>query len=208
MVVIAHSWPQLACDKIRAFICSALCGVVQLTTISNSYKGTSEFHDTLFLDRLPEIIRWTNCLFSHTWSDASIFTYREIFANSIQGHARSLDENSELTDSTNQAGRLQATDPGATGHFYSLKVFEHWLIGDRLLNSTQKTSKMAITIIQPKPAVQHVRRDEGASSDSDSENGGVDLDGDVSMSLGKPTNHSSDIVTPGEVITEDTQYMR
>lgn len=72
---------------------------------------------------------------------------------------------------------------------------------------------MAITIIQPKPIPRYTGRDVRASSDtdSDSEMGGVDLDGDVSMNTGhssKRANHSSDIVTPGEVITDDSQYMR
>ncbi|KAJ4410308.1 Exosome complex component rrp4 [Gnomoniopsis sp. IMI 355080] len=71
---------------------------------------------------------------------------------------------------------------------------------------------MAITIIQPKPTPQFVHRDAGASSDSDSDTGGgVDLEGDVSMDIGRPykrAKYGDDIVTPGEVITDDTQYMR
>ncbi|CAN8106033.1 unnamed protein product [Discula destructiva] len=76
---------------------------------------------------------------------------------------------------------------------------------------------MPITIIQPRPTPQFLRRDDGASSDSDSDSddsgggGGVDLEGDVSMSMGRPSKrakYSDDIVTPGEVITDDTQFMR
>lgn len=71
---------------------------------------------------------------------------------------------------------------------------------------------MPITIIQPRPTPQFVYRDGGASSDSDSDaGGGVDLEGDVSMSTGRPykrAKYGDDIVTPGEVITDDTQYMR
>lgn len=72
---------------------------------------------------------------------------------------------------------------------------------------------MPITIIQPKPIPRITNRDDGASSnsDSDSDTGGVDLEGDLAMSLGRPAKrakHDSNIVTPGEVITDDTQYMR
>jgi len=73
---------------------------------------------------------------------------------------------------------------------------------------------MAITIIQPRPTPQYIKRDDGASSDSDSDDsgdGGVDLEGDVSMSMARPSKrvkYSDDIVTPGEVITDDTQFMR
>lgn len=71
---------------------------------------------------------------------------------------------------------------------------------------------MAITIIQPRPTPQFIHRDGGASSDSDSDTGGgVDLEGDISMTMGRPSKrakYGDDIVTPGEVITDDTQYMR
>lgn len=75
----------------------------------------------------------------------------------------------------------------------------------------QESVKMPITIIQPKPVPRYSSRNEGTSSDSDSDNGGVDLEGDIAMAMGRPAKrakHSSDIVTPGEVITDDTQYMR
>jgi exosome complex component RRP4 len=68
---------------------------------------------------------------------------------------------------------------------------------------------MPITILQPAAAARQPFYDPDASgSDSDSE-GGVDLDGDVSM--GRPAKRArrdEAIVTPGEVITEDPQWMR
>lgn len=67
---------------------------------------------------------------------------------------------------------------------------------------------MPITILQPALAVPPPYDPEAAGSDSDSE-GGVDLDGDVSM--GRPAKRArrdEAIVTPGEVITEDPQWMR
>lgn len=66
---------------------------------------------------------------------------------------------------------------------------------------------MPITILQPTPAPIRDPRD-GAGSDSDSE-GGADVDGDIAM--GRPAKRartSESIVTPGEVITEDPQWMR
>lgn len=67
---------------------------------------------------------------------------------------------------------------------------------------------MAITILTPAPAT--------APSYSDSENeyneeeGGVDLDGDIDMRPKKRARHhgSSSIVTPGESVTKDPQWMR
>lgn len=70
---------------------------------------------------------------------------------------------------------------------------------------------MPITIIQPRPVPQWSSRNEGASSDSDSDNGGADLEGDILMSMGRPSKrakYDSAVVTPGEVITDDTQFMR
>lgn len=86
----------------------------------------------------------------------------------------------------------------------------------------KEDKKMAITIIQPKPIPRYSghRHEAGASdsdSDSDSEAGGVDIEGDISMSKGgsssnRPAKRArygrSDIVTPGEVITDDPQWMR
>jgi exosome complex component RRP4 len=47
------------------------------------------------------------------------------------------------------------------------------------------------------------------SSDNDSE-GGADLEGDIDMRPSKRARHggASSIVTPGEVITDDSQWMR
>jgi exosome complex component RRP4 len=47
------------------------------------------------------------------------------------------------------------------------------------------------------------------SSDNDSE-GGADLEGDIDMRPSKRARHggTSSIVTPGEVITDDSQWMR
>ncbi|RYC58128.1 hypothetical protein CHU98_g8077 [Xylaria longipes] len=70
---------------------------------------------------------------------------------------------------------------------------------------------MPITILQPAPPPLYNPNDPyGVDSESDSE-GGVDLEGDVSM--GRPSKRfrrSDDdaIVTPGEIITEDPQWMR
>ncbi len=65
---------------------------------------------------------------------------------------------------------------------------------------------MAITILPPAP-IDTSRR--GESSDDD-EDGGVDLDGDTDMRPHKRfRGHESDaIVTPGEIITDDSQWMR
>lgn len=65
---------------------------------------------------------------------------------------------------------------------------------------------MAITILAPAPeAVYH--QHENSSDDSD-DDGGVDLQGDVSMRPAKRARHSKDIVTPGETVTDDPQWMR
>ncbi|KAI0438841.1 hypothetical protein F4803DRAFT_533448 [Xylaria telfairii] len=72
---------------------------------------------------------------------------------------------------------------------------------------------MPITILKPAPAPGYNPNitSSGGDSDSDSE-GGVDLEGDVSM--GRPPKRSrrseddDAIVTPGEIITEDPQWMR
>lgn len=72
---------------------------------------------------------------------------------------------------------------------------------------------MPITILAPRAVRQHARRtrDPLHESDSDSDEGGVDLDGDVSMS--RPPKRarnaaSHEVVTPGEIITDDPQWMR
>ncbi|KAK5628989.1 hypothetical protein RRF57_004704 [Xylaria bambusicola] len=68
---------------------------------------------------------------------------------------------------------------------------------------------MPITILQPAPPPGYLPNDSfGTNSDSDSEGGG-DLEGDVSMKgLSTRSRHSDAIVTPGEIITEDPQWMR
>jgi exosome complex component RRP4 len=64
---------------------------------------------------------------------------------------------------------------------------------------------MAITILRPAPvAVPY--REENSSNDSD--DGGVDLEGDIDMPPAKRARHQKDIVTPGETVTDDPQWMR
>ena len=67
------------------------------------------------------------------------------------------------------------------------------------------TSKMPITILQPQPPPPLPRYD--VSSDEDDI---LDDDGDVEMERGaqKARISSRKIVTPGEVVTEDPQWMR
>ncbi|KAI1179274.1 exosome component 2 [Nemania sp. FL0916] len=72
---------------------------------------------------------------------------------------------------------------------------------------------MPITIIQPAPPPDYNSHNSqyAADSDSDSDEGGVDIEGDVSMGGGRGRSYrqSDDaIVTPGEIITEDPQWMR
>jgi len=73
---------------------------------------------------------------------------------------------------------------------------------------------MPITILQPAPAAGYKPSDNDYASDSDSDSdsdGGVDVEGDVSMDRQPKRYRRSDydsIVTPGEVITEDPQWMR
>ncbi|KAA8571485.1 hypothetical protein EYC84_001485 [Monilinia fructicola] len=63
---------------------------------------------------------------------------------------------------------------------------------------------MAITIIAPTaPAVPYHTEDASDNSDD----GGVDLEGDLDMRPAKRAKHQ-DIVTPGEIITDDPQWMR
>jgi exosome complex component RRP4 len=66
---------------------------------------------------------------------------------------------------------------------------------------------MAITILPPAPAVVEDKEDH---SSSDSEDGGIDLDGDTDMRPKKRARHhgAADIVTPGEIVTDDPQWMR
>ena len=67
---------------------------------------------------------------------------------------------------------------------------------------------MAITILAPAPAVPYQRA--ASSSDDDSDDGGVDLEGDLDMRPSKRARRSGgkEIVTPGEVVTDDPQWMR
>lgn len=64
---------------------------------------------------------------------------------------------------------------------------------------------MAITILAPAPAVPYQT---AHGSDDDSDNGGVDLEGDSDMRPSKRARRSKDIVTPGEIVTDDPQWMR
>ncbi|KAI1425034.1 hypothetical protein F5Y12DRAFT_749400 [Xylaria sp. FL1777] len=68
---------------------------------------------------------------------------------------------------------------------------------------------MPITILQPAPPPGYFPN-EPLDGDSDSDSaGGADLEGDVSMGVASGRSRRSDaIVTPGEVITEDSQWMR
>jgi exosome complex component RRP4 len=65
---------------------------------------------------------------------------------------------------------------------------------------------MAIIILPPTPAITA----DSAGSSSESEDGGVDLEGDTDMRPRKRARHhrSSHLVTPGEIVTEDPQWMR
>ena len=66
---------------------------------------------------------------------------------------------------------------------------------------------MAITILAPAPAANPYPASE--YSDEDSEDGGADLEGDIDMRPSKRANRSAkDIVTPGETVTDDPQWMR
>ncbi|POS73862.1 exosome complex exonuclease Rrp4 [Diaporthe helianthi] len=68
---------------------------------------------------------------------------------------------------------------------------------------------MAITIIQPKPVPQYTRHTSSAAgSDTDSDSGGADIEGDIRMATGRSATSHNDIVTPGEVITTNPQWMR
>lgn len=64
---------------------------------------------------------------------------------------------------------------------------------------------MAIIILAPAPAVPY--RTE-TSLDDDHDTGGVDLEGDADMRPSKRARRSKDIVTPGETVTDDPQWMR
>ena len=68
---------------------------------------------------------------------------------------------------------------------------------------------MPITIITPKPIVRRRFEIGEVDKESNSSSDGEDFDGDVSMPPAKRARSSKDeIVTPGEVITDDPQWMR
>ncbi|KAI0406526.1 hypothetical protein F4802DRAFT_102331 [Xylaria palmicola] len=71
---------------------------------------------------------------------------------------------------------------------------------------------MPITILQPAPPPGYNPHDTSYAEDLDSDSeGGVDIEGDVSMEASsKRSRRLGDdaIVTPGEIITEDPQWMR
>ncbi len=70
---------------------------------------------------------------------------------------------------------------------------------------------MAITILPPPPPPQDY--DSDFDSESESDDGGVNLDQDGHADMGRPNKRAkyggtSSIVTPGEIVTEDPQWMR
>ena len=67
-----------------------------------------------------------------------------------------------------------------------------------------RTAVMAITILAPTPAGVPYPTEES----SDSEDGGADLEGDLDIRPSKRARHQKDIVTPGEIVTDDPQWMR
>ena len=64
---------------------------------------------------------------------------------------------------------------------------------------------MAITILAPASTVPYQTVND---SDDDDDNGGVDLEGDSDMRPSKKARRNKDIVTPGETVTDDPQWMR
>ena len=66
---------------------------------------------------------------------------------------------------------------------------------------------MPITILQPAPIAPRTNYRSDSDSDDD---GGADLEGDISMTGPRKRARQADdgIVTPGEVITTDPQWMR
>ncbi|CEJ80200.1 Putative Exosome complex component rrp4 [[Torrubiella] hemipterigena] len=72
---------------------------------------------------------------------------------------------------------------------------------------------MPITILQPQPAAPQQPSAAYAGSDSDSDFGGVDVQGDVSMSDSRQPaidleDAMDEILTPGSIITSNPQWMR
>ncbi|CZT41261.1 related to 3`-_5` exoribonuclease [Rhynchosporium secalis] len=65
---------------------------------------------------------------------------------------------------------------------------------------------MAITILAPAPAVPYQHAND---SEDESDDGGADLQGDLNMRPSKRARTSAkDLVTPGETVTDDPQWMR
>jgi hypothetical protein len=74
-----------------------------------------------------------------------------------------------------------------------------------IINSTRR---MAITILAPAPAAVPFEEEE-SSSEEESDGGGVHLGGDTDMPPAKRARDStSNLVTPGEMVTDDPQWMR
>lgn len=71
----------------------------------------------------------------------------------------------------------------------------------------QESTDMPITILQPAPIAPRTNYRSDSDSDDD---GGADLEGDISMMGSRKRARQADdgIVTPGEVITTDPQWMR
>jgi exosome complex component RRP4 len=67
---------------------------------------------------------------------------------------------------------------------------------------------MPITILAPAPASVSHRKEVSSDDSDDSDEGGVDLGGDVDMRPMKRARHSGGIVTPGEIVTDDPKWMR
>jgi exosome complex component RRP4 len=66
---------------------------------------------------------------------------------------------------------------------------------------------MAITILAPAPPAAHDEDDDSRSEASD--DGGVGLGEDTEMPPAKRLRHSTkDLVTPGQTVTDDPQWMR
>ena len=65
---------------------------------------------------------------------------------------------------------------------------------------------MAITILAPAPAALPYQ---SADSSDESDDGGADIQGDINMRPRKRARQDTeDIVTPGETVTDDPQWMR
>lgn len=66
---------------------------------------------------------------------------------------------------------------------------------------------MAITILAPEPVAEPYESDRDSAEDSD--DGGANLEGDIDMQPKKRRrNDYDDVVTPGQSVTDDPQWMR